>query len=85
MPKTEWMVHDSEDGVEFFDNFEDALKSYNAFKESQYEEAHSYCFGGGERVVLARVVRDYHAEHVDPPEGKDPREKYMDFVEDVYE
>lgn len=81
-----WIVVDSEDGLMgVFDNHEEALREYEKCKEFQEGiVADSEVFEGNERVVLAKIERDFYG--VDSGEKADDSDDVNVWVwkEDVH-
>jgi hypothetical protein len=83
-----WMVYDSEYGLVCVDNYENCLNEYEKCKSfiNDLDE-----FYGNERVILAKLVKDYRTHDTNEPHAQadDPNSEfykttYWDMVEDNY-
>lgn len=79
-----WMVYDSEEGLVLTtDDYDEALKEYEFYKEGWKETIKSYGeFDETERVVLAEVKKDFYA--AETVHKNDEGEYYWDWTENHY-
>lgn len=81
-----WIVVTNEEGlIGVYENYSEAFKEY----EEQREALDEYClswgeYDGEERVVLAKVERQYYSYDTKEPTKEDNETTYWDIKEDIY-
>lgn len=79
-----WLVYDSDEGLVIVtDDYEEALAEYNELKKAWKDYVSKRDeFNGDERVILARIEKDFHSYETDEkaPEG----DNYWDWEESIY-
>jgi hypothetical protein len=62
-----WIVYDWSDGlIGIFDNYEEAEKQYNEYKEDNTYQFDGE-FDGGEEVILAKIKKRFYANDTREP------------------
>lgn len=80
-----WLVYDHEDGVQYIGkDYNKALAEYEACKEQNKDFAGTDGFYGNERVILAKVKKDFKAFNTKIPVEDEPGTTYWDFKETEY-
>lgn len=82
-----WIVHDYEEGlVMITDDHEEAEREYELYKEETTDYVRNKGeFSGDERVILARIEKDFHSFDTGEPVEGESKETYWDTKEDIYE
>lgn len=86
-----WMVYDSEDGLVCVDTYESCLSEYRAYKAKVNDYINDNGFECNERVILAKLVKDYRAidtnephSEADNPDSEFYKTTYWTMTEDEY-
>lgn len=58
-----WMVWDSEDGLVLVGNYEETNKKYESYKETIQQIALDGDLAEDDRVILAKIKKDFSAEN----------------------